>query len=249
MRGIFIREQLEYKVETEGDEWQQGDTLCGSVTIKNRGDSNQTLFGLYLQLATGNFKKIKENSEKAFEIIDTVTFDGSDDIASNEEVSFPWTFELERNCTISEKAQSLHLVVGREDAGDPAGFLPATVLPHSYIGEIIGLFESSFSFVLKGQKSKKGWVDSKLKPPAGGRFPTLDYLVLSIRLDDDTLRLKYCFNVKKMLVTPFSLGVTKAKSEVEQSLTISEFTSEGYVDHRPLESSISEAISTVESKL
>ena len=250
MRGIFFQQPLEFRLEVEGDEWVQGDSVSCVLSIKNRGSETRTLDGLYLHLATGTLKKVKQKQDDAFLIVSSAECRSPAELAPDEQQSFPWTFKLDQDCPITDKSQSLYLICGQGEISDAAGHLLVNVKPHEHIQEFLNVFEDIFSFVLKGQKSKKDWVESKLKPPAGKQYPTLEHLMLSARFKSEVLDLKYCFHMKKIHASAESLKLNKAKTNIEQQLQAGDYMSPaGYIDHAPLEKAIGEILEKVESKL
>jgi len=104
---------------------------------------------------------------------------------------------------------------------------------------------------LKAQKSKKGWVEAKLKPPAGKRFPTVQHLMLNCRFQSETLLFKYIFHVKQLQGSAISsFGIRTAIDEVEQKLDSSQYLFPGDIlNHESLEAAIKEALEVVESRM
>lgn len=252
MKGVFFKQPLEFRLEVKGDEWQQGESLSCVLTVKNHGGSSQSLSGLFLHLAQGSIKSVREKAPDAFQVTSSAQFDNTGNVEAGSELSFPWTFALDKNCTISDKAQGVFLLCGIGTPADAAGVLTITVLPHAHIEAILTFLENSFSFVLKGQKSKKGWVEAKLKPPSGKDYPTLEHLLLSFHFNEDTLLLKYCFNLKTIQATASAtVHVAKAKRDLEQQFQASEYLFPGgqAVNHEPVEKALGEALATVKSRM
>jgi hypothetical protein len=251
VKGVFFKQPLEFRLEVKGDEWRQGESLSCVLSVKNRGASSQPLSGLYLHLAQGNIKSVREKADDAFEITSSARFDAVSSVEPGGESSFPWTFELHKNCTISDKMQGIFLLCGIGALSDAAGQLTVVVLPHAHIEAVLSFLENSFSFVLKGQKSKKGWLEAKLKPPAGKDYPTLEHLFLSFCFNEETLHLKYCFHLKTIQATASTtVHVGKAIRELEQELHSSKYLFPGgQINHEPLESVIAEALALVKSRM
>ena len=250
MKGVFFKNQLEFRLEVKGDEWHQGVTLACVLSIKNRGASSQELSDLYLHLACGKTKSIREKEADAFEIISSADISSRSVLEADQETGFSWSFALDKNCIISEKSQSLYLVCGKGALADYAGQLAVTVLPHPHIDAVTSLLENTFCFVLKGEKSKKGWVEAKLKPPSGKDFPTLEQLVLSMRFQGDAMRLDYCFHLKTIQADALALSVGKARKEVVQELALTSYLFPGgQVNHEPLEKALADALATVKSRI
>jgi hypothetical protein len=251
VKGVFFKQPLEFRLEVKGDEWHQGESLSCVLSVKNRGASSLSLSGLYLHLARGSMKSVREKAADAFEVTSSAVFDSVCVLERESELSFPWTFELDKNCTISDKSQGIFLLCGIGALADAAGQLTVTVLPHAHIEAVLSFLENSFSFVLKGQKSRKGWLEAKLKPPAGKDYPTLEHLMLSFRFNEETLLLKYCFHLKTIQATASTtVHVGKATRELEQELHSSKYLFPGgQVNHEPLETILAEALAVVKSRM
>lgn len=250
MKGMFFQQPLEFRLEVDGDEWRQGDQIICKLSVKNRGTSSVSINELFLHLASGSLKKVKQKADDAFEILTSANFSPPSEIGPNEELSFEHTFKLDINCMISEKAQSLFLICGSQSLANAAGNLQLNVLPHAHIEALTSLIETYFSFVLKGQKSKKQWVESKLTPPSGGLFTTLEHVLLQCCFKEDALQLKYIFKSKKLSATAATVSVVKTKSEFTQQLTPSQYILPGdFIDNDALQGFIREALATVEHRL
>jgi len=139
VRGVFVKEQLEFRLEVTGDEWRQGDELPCTLSIKNHAASKQSLQDLYLHLACGQMKKVKQREDDAFEVISSAEHALASEIEPGAQESFSWTFQLDKNCPISDKAQSLHLLCGKGDVPNAAGLLPVTVHAHEHIKAVLSL--------------------------------------------------------------------------------------------------------------
>jgi len=248
MRGLFLQDQLEFKLEVAGDGWRQGDELSCALSVKNRGDAPAALGGLQLRTAYGNLKKIRQKTGGAFAPVSSADLNPPSAIGPRQELAFSWTFTIDKNCSITDKTQSLHLLYGNTDDLDKLGQLPVNVQPHPHIQVLLQILETAFSFVLKGQRAAKSEFEAKLKPPAAKKYTMLDQLVLSARFEGEALCLTYAFHVKKLSATPSSFGFKKGVSEVEQRLDSSGYLFPGgYVNHDPLEKAIAEALASVES--
>jgi len=250
MKGVFIHNQLEYRVEVRADDFCQGDSLPCVVSVKNHGSSSQTLSKLRLDLALGDIIKVRDKKEAAFTILCSAECPAPNGIAAGECKSVEWTFKLDENCPISDKSQSLYLLYGSGDADGALGQLPISVRPQRYIQQILGIFESFFQFVLKGCKSADGWVKAKLKPSNARRLSYVEELVLGFRFEDQTLVLRYVFRVKRLQTSGLAVGVKKVKTTVEQRLEPGTYTlTAQHVDHEVIKTKIEEALSTVAIEL
>ena len=246
MRGVFFKQALEFRIEVTGDEWHQGDKVLCTLSVKNRGSSPQPLSGLYLHLALGNIKKVREKADDAFQVVSSAQLTPPAALEPEQQQVFPCSFALDVNCPITDKGGSLYLLCGQGTPADAAGNLLVTVLPHPHLEAVVSLLESSFCFVLKGQKWQKGWVEAKLKPPAGLEYPTLEQLVLAQRFEGELLQLKYNFNLRSLAATPTTLEVKKGKRELQQQVAPQQYLFGGmHVNNDALEAVIREALQSV----
>ena len=250
MKGVFFKQPLEFKLEVQGDEWFQGQALVCTLSIKNRGSSSEKVADPFLCLAHGSIKQIKEKKAEAFAVDSAARLAAVANLAPGQEQGFNWTFELDRNCLVSDKTQSAYLICGKGAMADTAGQLAVTVKPHPHIEAMLSLFEVTYAFVTKGLKSRKGWLEAKLKPPAGKEFPTLDHLLVAFRFAEEKLCLKYCFHLKTLKASVSTLEVSKATRELEQELPCSKYLFPGgQINHEPLEAAIGEILAMVKSKM
>ncbi len=250
MRGVFIQNQVEFRLEVHGEEFYQGDSLPCIVSLKNRGNVAKSLDNLRLHLACGVLNKVKSKARDAFTIISSGTFPSPIEISLERVESFPWTFALDKNCSITDKGQSLYLLLGSAADTEALNQLQLNVRPHGHIAEVFGVLETSFQFMLKDVKSVGGRVIAKFKPSSARQFRTLNELLLSARFDGEVLMLNYDFKVKTLEAGATSLEVKKSKKETEQRLAPEEYLfSGGFVHHSAVEAKIGDALKLVESKL
>jgi hypothetical protein len=248
MKATFIHEQIEYRLEVEGDEKIQGDSLKGVFVLKNHNGTHRTIAAPYVHLAIGEIKKVKERAADAFEVTSSAGDMRGVEIPPEGETRFPFAFQLERNATITDKAQSVFLLFGSEEGA--TGELRVTVRMHPHIRALVELLESSHQFVYKGEKSSNGWVRVKLKPPSARRMSLVNELTLSARFDGDALELEYLFAVKRLDASVSSLAMKRAKEVVLQRFDPSEYLVGGqYLDHQFLVEKAGAAIATVASEL
>ncbi len=247
MKGIFIHDQIEFRLEVAGDEFHQGDTLECSISAKNHSTSTRNVPAMRLELVRADLPKIKQKAENAFETIASAGIPAPGDLAPQEVKNYSWSFPLEKNAPISDKSRSLCLIFGIPDATE---YLPARILPHRHFRQIFLIMESAFQFVLKGQKSTDGWITGKLRPPSSRRLSLVEELLLSLRFEGNALAVKYIFKVKKFEATAATVGIKKGRNEVNQLLEESEYMlSREHINHDALQTRIEEALSTVATAL
>lgn len=249
MRAVFFHQNLEYKLEVPKDGFEQGDTLNCTLSLTNRNSSTLSINELRLDLAIADTKDVREKKEENYEIVARAEIKCPFELAAQATQSFPWTYPLDANCCISDKSQSLYVLYGGSAAA--LGLMPLNVQAHAHIQSILKTMETSFQFVLKGQKSNKGWVEAKLKPPSARRFMLVNELLLSLRFEEERkLALRFVFNVKKFDTGSAKIGVKKGKIEVEKTLEERQYLMPGgFIKQEAVEACIEEAISSVASAL
>ncbi|MFN8391182.1 MAG: hypothetical protein U0136_12900 [Bdellovibrionota bacterium] len=248
MKGFVFQQQVESRLEIDGEEFRQGGNVTCSLSLKNRSSVALPLSEVSLELALGSMKKIKQKAPDAFELVQAAEFSREESIPPGAEHVIRSTFRLDKNCEISDNTQSLCIVYGLATA-TPRAHLQLPVHPHADIDGILGVFETSFQFDLRGQKSKNGWVVAKLKVPSGPRFKSAEELDLSFRFTEDKLQLRYAFTVKKLEAGPDTLAIQKKKQNFEQDLERSQYYSPaGFVDAKLLEPIIESALAPITSR-
>lgn len=246
MKGAFIHNQLEFRLEVAGADYCQGDSLSCNLSVKNHAAAAQAIPGVRLDLADTNLKKLKDKKEDALKVISSAALTFPPEIGPQGQGSVAWTFDLDRNCTISDKGQSLFFVYGGVAEDACTGQLPLVVYPHRHIQKVVSLFESLFQFVPKGQKSSNGQVQVKMKPPTDRKLSFVEELVLGLSFEKDALRLEYIFKVKAFDTTSTSGNVKKIKTDVSQTFEPEQYILSGeHLNHDFLEVRINEALAVV----
>lgn len=252
MKGTTFQKPIEFNLHINGEAWNQGDPISGTVVVRNHGNEPLALADVKVWLAHGALRKVHQKSDDPFDILETVSFETAGQVAPKETATLEWKFALDRNCRITDKSSSLFILYGREAAGLLPGALQLTVNPFQLIQDYLKEFTTQHRFVLKSLRATvKNQVDAKLAPPDSKAFTTLDYISLLIKMDGDNLELKYVFNGKKVEASNAStIEVAKKKKEVKQTLEPKQYRTEtGRLNHVFIEQSIKAALSEVEAKV
>ena len=246
MKGVFLEQPLEVRVEVKGEEFRQGDSLPCMLSMKNHGTAPIPLTGACLMLAAGDLKKVKQKAEDAFEVIAEAEVRLKESVAPQQTESFSCSFQLDRNCPITDKSGSLFLLYGGVGTKGTIGQLLVTVQPYETIRSIIEQLESSFQFVFKDTKSSDGWVEARFKSPSTRQFSMLDELLLGFQFAGETLKLRYSCKVKKFESGTSSLGVKKGKELIERSLEPGQYLLPGgFINPEAIDREVQEALSGV----
>ena len=249
MKGTFFQKPLELNLRIEGETWNQGDPVSGSLVIKNHGSEEVSLDEVKIQLAHGELKKVRLKSEDAFEILSSVPLQSAGKLEPGKEKQFPWNFQTDRNCSITDGSSSLFLLYG-QGAPEKLGQLQLPFLPHLLLQEFLKIFEISFRFVPKTRKSAKDRIEVKLTPPSSRGFVTLEHLVLFLRFEGEMIEAQYVFHVKKVEASASSVDIKKQKNIFERTYSPDlYFLPSGRLNHDRMEAAIREALEQVESKI
>jgi hypothetical protein len=248
MRGLFLQQPLEFRLNVTGDSFSQGAQIPCSLTVKNHGETPVHLQDLTLTLALGNLKKIKGRDEGAFEILQTADLDKTIQVPPGSEVSLPHTFSLDANAPITDKNQSPYLLYGNSTEVRGLGQLLVTVAVHPHIRTIFDTMTTVFNFINKGESSKGGAAIGKFKAPDSRRFSLVDELNLSASFTPEGLDLQFAFAVRKFDHGTSKVAVKKGKLEVRKSLASADYLfGGGFVRQEYIEQIIKSALAEVSS--
>jgi len=216
MKGTFFQKPLEYKLYVEGESWNQGDRITGTLTIKNHQGDLPSPSEASLYLGLGQSKKVKAKADHAFTDLIPIALKNSENGSRGE---LTWETQLKPNCSITHTGSSLYFLYGKGEDPNQLGQLQANVIPRSIFLELIKIFEITFRFIVKFKKPKNDSVEVKLSPPDGKAYPSIEHLNLLIRMNEDNMEVKYIFSVKELDVSTSALIIKKVKKEFEQSFT------------------------------
>ena len=249
MKGTSFQKPFEFKLAVEGEKWNQGDLISGVLTVKNHGTEPLSLQGTQIALAYGDLDGVREKKPDAFEVQSSVPMSVDQKLDPQAEASFPWKFQTDRNCAISDKSSSLFLLYGNGAAGITSGQLQLLVLPVTLIQDFISLMTIEYKFVVKIQKFNKGCVEIKFTPPSSKNFAAVENLFVSFKFEGEQFHVRYLFNVKKL---DASAGMTlkKIKKDISQSFGPSQYLlSNGRLNHEKVGAAIGEVIGQLGSLL
>ena len=66
MRGAFFQKPLEFRLLVEGESWNQGDPIAGSLSVMNHGAEEIPHHEMAIFLACGELGKVRLKSPDAF---------------------------------------------------------------------------------------------------------------------------------------------------------------------------------------
>lgn len=248
MRSMFIQSPLEFRLEVQGDAFVQGASIPCLLTVKNHGSAPTALPELTLRLALGKLKKVKAKDPGAFEMLSVGEVERGGDVPPGAELSFQYTFTLDKNSPVSDKSSSPYILFGNSSEISSLGQLLLTVAPHPHIRSVFDSLTTTYSFLNKGESWKAGETTAKLKAPDAKRFSMVEELNLSCKFDGDALLLNYSFTVKKFENVMVKVSVQRGKTEVAQRWERSGYIfGDGFVRQEYVEKMVDEALSVVSS--
>lgn len=250
MRGTFFQRPVEFKIQIDGESWNQGAPVAGTLVVKNHGNEPLALEGIHVDLAHAQLRKVRSKDAEAFDVLATAKLDAQAPLAQGQEATMDWSFQTDRNCPITDNTSSLFVVYGRGSTPDQLGQLQLNVQPFALIQDYLQEFTTQFRFILKSKKFTKNGVEAKLEPPDSKAFATLEGVSIFFRFDGESLETKWVFNVKGLEATAASVDTKKKKKDLTQVLTREQYlTSTGRVNHDKIVQAAKEALASVEAKI
>jgi hypothetical protein len=207
MKGMSFQNGVEFKITIEGESWSQGDLICGKI------ESKPTTKGLVI-LAEGIDKKVKSKSPDAFVVLQEIPTD----TVPNE-----WKFQLPIDARISDKSGALYLLYGHGENMEKLGQLRLNILPHILFKDLIELLTSHFRFAFKSMSAgKAGTTEVKLDPPGNKEWSMLEQLVLQLKMNAETMDIKFQFHRQEVDATKGGLATKSIKREMARHWKISQ---------------------------
>jgi hypothetical protein len=252
VKATFFQKPLEFNLTIEGESWRQGDAVSGTLLVKNHGAQEIDSSEIRVILAHGAISKVRKKDSGAFHVL---TFQPmpAQKVSPAGQASFSWKFETDRNCTVTEKSASLFILYGKGDAPEVPGALDSlgqiqlVFHPEWVIEEFLKSLQTQYRFVLKSMKSSKGWLECKMVPPSARHFASVEQLLLSFHYDDDSLKVHYEFDVKKLEALAATTSLSKQKREFEQTFSSTEYLRNGRFNFDFVEASIRDVMAQISS--
>lgn len=209
MKGVSFQNGIEFKISIDGESWVQGGVLNGKLesVVRNGGASAP----LYIFLANGIDKKIKQKTVGAFQILERKTAETG---------PIDWSFDLLSDARISDKTGSLYIAYGGCEILETLGQLKLNILPHPYIQDVFSLMNTNYRFVLKGiLYAKNGMVEASFEAPATKDWASLEELILLMRVKEN-VACNFQFYRKVVDATKGGLSSKIMKREFEQNWNV-----------------------------
>ena len=220
MKGTFFNKPLEWNIETVGESWQQGDTLKGTLLVKNHGVETISLENSGVGLAHADIKKVHSRTEGAIKPEVTSTFTQTD-LNSGATAILDFSFPISSNGAVTDKKSSYYLSFGKNFI---EGQLQIKVGPKVLYTKIIGLLDTFYRFKVKEIKGAKKGVEFKLLPPTSRDMANIEGLLLTFSMQEDQLAMNFNFQVKRLDTSSVTTRINKESLSIQKSLLPKEYS-------------------------
>lgn len=245
MKGTIFNKPLEWNIETVGESWQQGDTLKGTLKVKNHGNETIDLTDSGVCLAYAEIKKVHSRTEGALKIDTCLPFDVKS-LAPGTESILDFSFTLTDNAAITDKKSSHYLGFGKSYH---EGQLQVKLEPKSLYLKVIGLMDTFQRFKVKDIKATKKGVEYKLIPPTSRDMANIDGVFLTFAMANENLQMLFDFQVKRIDTSSITTKVNKESVTIEKSLTPKDYSlGHGYINQDKLLKTFEEVLAEVKLK-
>lgn len=220
MKGTFFNNGLEWKIETVGEAWSQGDPLKGTLAVTNHGNSAVSLQTAGVALAYAEIKKVHSRDESALKFESTTLFAGKE-VSPKETVTLEFDFKLSENSPITDKKSSYFLCYGKDQK---ESHLQLHVKPQAMFLKITELLDNFHRFKTKEVKTTKNGIEFKIDSPDSREFANVEKLLLTTRFDGENLVMDFEFEVKKLDHSSITTKLGKEKVKNSQTLTPKQYS-------------------------
>ena len=246
MRGTFFHQPLQYQIEIDGENWDQGEQIKGTLIIRNMSSETVVVDSLQVILANGLKKAVKEGNESAWEVIEETILTKNISLPAGGEKSYEWSFQLATDCPITDKQGGLYLLFGGEDTLSKGGRIDLPINLHPILKNFLQTFTTQFFFLEKYQKRKSEWTEVKLLPPESKEFPNLDFVRCLLRISQEHLEVYYLFKVSGLGRSGEKMAVIKKNREHKQKIPPENYLQFGeYPNRECFRKNINEALQIV----
>ncbi len=245
MKGTIFNKPLEWNIETSGESWQQGDTLKGTLRVKNHGQETVDLTGSGTCLAYAEIKKVHAREANALKIESELAFEKTS-LEPNAEALLDFSFAINDNAPVTDKKSSYYLGFGK---AFNEGQLQVKLEPKALYTKVIGLMDTFQRFKVKEIKATKKGVEFKLIPPTSRDLANIDGVLLTFSMNADNLKMLFDFQVKRLDTTSITTKVNKDSVIIEKNLAPKEYSlGGGYINQDKLLKTFEEALAEVKLK-
>ena len=250
MRSVFFQNPLEYQIQTNDEEWNQGDSIKGRLRVRNMSKSPVSSINCKVTLAFEIRKEMKTADPQAWKVLLEKIPISQENLPPQSEISAEWELKLTNECPITDKSASLFLLFGGEKVLEEGGRIDLIVQLHPTLQSFLQTFTTQFKFLEKYRKSKEEYTEIKLVPPESKEFPNLEQILCLLRIHDDQLESIFRFRMKGFSRDGENMKVVKKKREFEILMKPDEYLLPGDFPNRNLfREKISEALDVARQKV
>ena len=232
MRSIFYNHPLQYQIEIDGENWNQGEKIKGELTVRNMISETVFVKDSQVIIAYGLKKNIKSGNESPWEVLEKQVLTKNISLHADAEQSYEWFFQLETDCPITDNQGGLYLLFGGEDTLSEGGRIDLPIRLHPILQNFLQTFTTQFFFLEKYQKRKSDWTEVKLTPPESKEFPNLDYVSCFLRISQEHLEAHYLFRISGLGRSGEKMTVTKKNREFKQKIPPENYLQSGGFPNR-----------------
>jgi hypothetical protein len=220
MKATFFNKPIEWNIETKEESWGQGDTVHGTLRVKNHGPDPISLKDAGVALAFAEIKKVHARTLGALKP-DAKAFFSEGELPGSTTLELPFSLAIGANAPVSDKKGSMFLAYGRNLEEN---HLQLSVNPRPLFGKVIGLLDTFQRFKLKEYKTVKSGVEYKLLPPTSRDMANIDTLLLTFGMEQEVLKLTFDFQVKKLETSGVTNKISKSSVKIEKTLAPKEYS-------------------------
>jgi hypothetical protein len=212
MRGTFFHSPFEWQIEVTGESWNQGDSIKGSLKLKNSSQNTEKISGEIIKIGYGEIKKVQQRDFSAIKVENFFKIEEPQKINPSEERSFHFDFKLPDNCGITDSKSSFYLTCGPNGT---ESLLQLNIQAHKYFSEFTKLIETFHRFKLKSLKFSKGLIEYKMIPPASKEYAQVDSLTLNLNINESIIKATFNFQLKKIDTLSVTTKIKKEAKVIE----------------------------------
>lgn len=220
MKGTFFSNSLEWKIETQGEAWSQGDIIKGTLSVTNHGATAQNIEEAGVALAYAEIKKVHARDEAALKFENSSKF-SLKELAQGTSETLNFEFKLSDNSSITDKKNSYFLSYGKNHK---ESHLQLNVKPQAMFLKITELLDNFHRFKTKEVKTTKNGIEFKIDSPDSREFANVEKLLLTTRFDGENLVMDFEFEVKKLDHSSITTKIGKEKIKNSQTLTPKQYS-------------------------
>jgi len=223
MKGMFFYKSCEYKLDLEGESWERGSVISGSLSLLPQGMPSK-IPNLQIFLGFGNPKKIQNKDLSSFKMIDSIQVPEE---CYDKSVPFTFSFSLLNDFIISDNTKTLFVIIGTLEESIEVGLLPLSILPEKSICDFKDIFENFYKFKFKPFKNAKKQISSELIPPGSNEWVGIQKMHVFFEVESDVLLVEYKIKHKKMSYDINSIGTKDENLVLKSKLEKSDYSGHG----------------------